>query len=152
MDSFFQIINSLIESLWGKLDLPWLLTLDFVCLLFYLQYRPVQTDAPATRAANIVSLDFSCLFKRAEIPIPVNKYECPQKLSFPQGIYSEVHLPITTPEIICIKALTLQLIRSCPQHSGETRTRLSSVIHRRLLSRFFLRKGGHLYTGYNICL
>ena len=55
-DSFFQIINSLIESFWGKLDLPWLLTLDFVCLLFYLQYRPVQTDAPATGAANIGGL------------------------------------------------------------------------------------------------
>ena len=54
--SFIQIINSLIESFWCKLDLPWLLTLDFVCLLFYLQYRPVQTDAPATGAANIGGL------------------------------------------------------------------------------------------------
>ena len=85
MDSFFQIINSLIESFWGKLDLPWLLTLDFVCLLFYLQYRPVQTDAPATGAANIGGLNFSCLFERAEIQIPVNKYECPQRLSFSPG-------------------------------------------------------------------
>ena len=62
----------------GKLNLPWLLTLDFVCLLFYFQYRPVQTDAPATGAANIVN--FSCLFERAEIQIPVNKHECPQRL------------------------------------------------------------------------
>ena len=84
-DSFFQIINSLIESFWGKLDLPWLLTLDFVCLLFYLQYRPVQTDASATGAANIGGLNFSCLFERAEIQIPVNKYECPQRLSFSLG-------------------------------------------------------------------
>ena len=45
-------------------------------------------------------------------------------------------------------ALTLQPIRCCPQHSLETRTRLSSAIHRRLLSRFFLREGGHLYTSY----
>ena len=37
--------------------------------------------------------------------------------------------------------LTLQPIRGCPQHSGETGTRLSSAIHRRLLSRFFLREG-----------
>ena len=66
------------ESFWGKLDLPWPLTLDFVCLLFYFQYRPVQTDTPATGAANIVN--FSCLFERAEIQIPVNKYECPQRL------------------------------------------------------------------------
>ena len=36
-------------------------------LLFYLQYRPVQTDAPATGAANIGGLKFSCLFERAEI-------------------------------------------------------------------------------------
>ena len=77
-DSFFQIINSLIESFWGKLDPPWLLTLDFVCLLFYFQYRPVQTEAPAADAVNIVN--FSCLFERAEIQIPVNKYECPQRL------------------------------------------------------------------------
>ena len=80
-DSFFQIINSLIESFWGKLDLPWLLTLDFVCLLFYLQYRLVQTDASATGAANIGGLNFSCLFEKAE----VNKYECPQRLSFSPG-------------------------------------------------------------------
>ena len=84
-DSFFQVINSLIESFGGKLDLPWLLTLDFVCLLFYLQYRPVQTEAPATGAANIGGLNFSCLFERAEIQIPVNKYECPQRLSFSPG-------------------------------------------------------------------
>ena len=45
-------------------------------------------------------------------------------------------------------ALTLQPIRGCPQHSGETGTRLSSTIHRRLLSRFFLREGGRRYTGY----
>ena len=68
----------------------------------------------------------------------------------PRGIYSEVHSPITTPEIICVMALTLQPIRGCPQHSRETGTRLSSAIHRRLLSRFFLREGGRLYTGYLI--
>ena len=62
-----------------------MLTLDFVCLLFYLQYRPVQTDAPATGAANIGGLNFSCLFERAEIQIPLHKYECPQKLSFSPG-------------------------------------------------------------------
>ena len=69
--------------------------------------------------------------------------------AFPRGIYSEVHSPITTPEIICVMALTLQPIRGCPQHSGETGTRLSSEIHRRLLSRFFLREGGRLYIGYH---
>ena len=73
-DSFIQIINSLIESFWGKLDLPWLLTLDFVCRLFYLQYR----------GANIGG-NFSCLFKRAEIQLPVNKCECAQRLSFSPG-------------------------------------------------------------------
>ena len=30
-----------------------------------------------------------------------------------------------------------------------TGTRLTTVIHRRLLSRFFLREGGRLYTGYD---
>ena len=123
--------------------------LDFVCLLFslYLQYRPVQTDAPATGAANIVGLKFSCLFERAEIQILVNKFECPQRLRFSPG-NREVHPPITTPEIISVMALTLQPIRGSPQHSGETGTRLSSAIHRRLLSRFFLREGRRLYTGY----
>ena len=29
-----------------------------------------------------------------------------------------------------------------------TATRLTTAIHRRLLSRFFLREGGRLYTGY----
>ena len=29
-----------------------------------------------------------------------------------------------------------------------TGTRLTTAIHRRLLSRFFLREGGRLYTGY----
>ena len=67
--------------------------------------------------------------------------------AFPQGIYSEVHSPITTMEIICVMALTLQPIRGCPQHSGETGTRASSAIHRRLLSQFFLRERGRLYTG-----
>ena len=55
-DSCFQIINSLRESFWGKLDLPWLLTLDFVCFLFYLKHQTVQTDASATGEANIGSL------------------------------------------------------------------------------------------------
>ena len=61
----------------------------------------------------------------------------------PRGIYSEVHSPITTPEIICVMALTLQPIRGCPQHSGETGTRLSSAIQADgLLSRFFPGGGG----------
>ena len=85
MDSFFHIINSLTESFWGKFDLPWLWMLDFVCLLLYLQYRTVQTDAPATGAANISGLNCSCLFERAEIQVPVSKYECPQRLSFSPG-------------------------------------------------------------------
>ena len=57
------LINLLIESFWGKLDLLWLLTLDFVCLLLYLQYRPVQTDAPTTGAANIGGLNFFMPFR-----------------------------------------------------------------------------------------
>ena len=31
-----------------------------------------------------------------------------------------------------------------------TGTRLTTVIHRRPLSRFFLREGGRLYTGYSL--
>ena len=85
MASFFQIINSLIESFGVKLTCLgckcWILHV----LLFYLQYRPVQTDAPTTGAANIGGLNFSCLFQRAELQIPVNKYECPQRLSLSLG-------------------------------------------------------------------
>ena len=29
-----------------------------------------------------------------------------------------------------------------------TGTRITTAVHRRLLSRFFLREGGRLYTGY----
>ena len=68
--------------------------------------------------------------------------------TFPRGIYSEVHSPVTTLEIICVMALTLQPMRGCPQYSGETGTQLSSAIHRRLLSRFFLREKERRYTGY----
>ena len=35
--------------------------------------QPVQTDSPATGAANIGGLNFSRLFERAEIQIPVNE-------------------------------------------------------------------------------
>ena len=82
--SFFQIINSVIESFWGKLDLPWLLTFRilYAFSFIYVQCRPIQTDASATGTENIGGLNFSCLFERAEIRIPVNKYECPQTLSF----------------------------------------------------------------------
>ena len=110
----------------------------------------ISVRPPATSAANIGRLNFTCLFQRAKIQ--VNKYKS-GKLStkaefFPRGIYSKIHSPIITPEIICVMALTLQPIRGCPQHSRETGTRLSSEIHRRLFSRFSLREGGRLYTGY----
>ena len=59
-------------------------------------------------------------------------------------IYSEVHSPIKTPEIICFMALTLQPIRGFLQHYGETGTRLKTASHRRLFCAFFLREGGPL--------
>jgi len=85
MNSFFQIINSLIESF--GVSLNWLRCKHwiFYVLLFYLQYQLIQTDAPATGAATISGLNFLCLFQSAEIQIPVNKYECAQRLSFSQG-------------------------------------------------------------------
>ena len=130
------------ESFWGKLDLPWPLTLDFVCLLFYFQYRPVQTDAPATGAANIVN--FSCLFERAEIQIPLNKYECPQRLgNLFRGSFSNHNT-----RNYLRRGINVTTNQRLSQHSRETVTRLLSAIHRRLLSLFFLRKGRRLYTGY----
>ena len=99
-------------------------------------------------ALNIGGLNFTCLFQRAEIQ--VNKYKW-GKLStkaefFPGGIYCEIHSPIATLEVVCIMALTLQPIRGCPQHSGETGTRLSSTIHRCLSSRFFFWRRGDVCT------
>ena len=150
-DSFFQIINSLIESFWGKLDLPWLLTLDFVCLLFYLQYRPVQTDASATGAANIGGLNFSCLFERAEIQILVNKYECPQRLSFSlgnlfwvsftnhnTGNYLRHDINITTNQ------------RLSPTFRGNRKTIIVGHSQTSPLPIFSWGRRGCLYTGYNI--
>ena len=85
----------------------------------------------------------TCVFQRAEIQ--VNEYKC-SKLS----TKTEIHSPITTPEIICIMALTLQPIRGFPQYSGETGTKLTTAIHRRLFSRFFFSEGegggGRRYT------
>ena len=49
---------------------------------------------------------------------------------FPQGIYSKIHSPITTLEITCAMALTLQPIRGFPPHFRETGTWLRMVIHR----------------------
>ena len=69
---------------------------------------------------------------------------------FPRRIYSEIHSPIRTLEIICIMALTLQPITGCPQHSGKTGTQLLSAIHRCLFFWFFLREGGLQYTGYSV--
>ena len=79
---FFQIINSSIKSCGVKLTCLGCKRWILYVLLLYLQYRPVQTDAPATGAVNIGGLNFLCLFQRAEIQIPVNKCECPQRLSF----------------------------------------------------------------------
>ena len=42
--------------------------------------------------------------------------------------------------------ILLKPIRGCPQHSGETGTRLSSAIHRLPLSRFFPEGGGDVCT------
>ena len=148
MDSFFKIINSLIECVWGKLDLPWLLTLDFACLLFYLQYRPVQTDAPATGAANIGGLNFSCLFKRAEIQIPVNKYECPQRLSFsPGNLFWGSFTNHNTGNYLRhgINISTSQ--RLSPTFRGNGNTIIIGDSQTSPLP-IFLREGERLYTGY----
>ena len=78
-----QFINRIF---WSKIDLPWLYKRWILYVVFfYSQYRSVQTNASATGAANIGGLNFSCLSQRAEIQIPVNKYECPQRLSVSLG-------------------------------------------------------------------
>ena len=46
-------------------------------------------------------------------------------------------------------ALTLQPIRGFPQYSGETGTRLTTAIHRRLFSQFFSEGGGDVCTQAN---
>ena len=64
---------------------------------------------------------------------------------FPEDF--EIHSPSTAPEITCVMVLRLQPIRGFPLHSGETGTRLTAAIHRRLSHLLFLREG--LYTGYS---
>ena len=51
-DSFFQIINSLIESFGLKLTYLGCKRWILYVLLFYLQYRPVQTDATRNRCSK----------------------------------------------------------------------------------------------------
>ena len=72
--------------------------------------QPVQQTSVATSHAY---------FQIAEIQVNVAR-----RLGFPPGIYSEIHSPITTQEIPCVMALTLQPIRDFPLHSGETGTQL----------------------------
>ena len=97
----------------------------------YLQYRPVQTDAPATGAANIGGLNFSCLFTKAEL--------------FPrESILGLIH-----------QSQHRKSFASWHQHynqseAGETGTRLSPPIRRRLLSRFFLREGDVCTQAYRV--
>ena len=51
-DSFFQIVNSLIESFGLKLTCLGCKRWILYVLLFYLQYRPVQTDATRNRCSK----------------------------------------------------------------------------------------------------
>ena len=67
-----------------------------------------------------------------------------------EALFTEIHSPITTLEIICIMALTLEPIRGCPQHSGEMETWLSLAIHRRLFSQFFFLGRGDVCTQVNL--
>ena len=102
----------------------------------------------ATGAANIGGLHFSCLFERAEILIPVNKCECPQRLNFSPGNLFWGSFTNHNTENYLRHDINVTTNERLSQHSGETGTRLSWAIHRRLLSRFFLREGRRLYTGY----
>ena len=119
---FFQIINSLMECFGVKLT--WLGCKRWILyvLLFYLQYRPVQTDALATGAANIGSLNFSCLFQRAEIQMPVNKYECPQRLSFSLGNLFWDSFTNHNTEIYLRHGIYITTNQRLSQHSGEPNT------------------------------
>ena len=67
--------------------------------------QPVQQTSAVTSHAY---------FQIAEIQVNIA-----HRLGFPPGIYSEIHSPITTQEIPCVMALTLQPIRDFPLHSGE---------------------------------
>ena len=83
----FQIINSLIEF-WGLRLTCFDCNVGF-CMPSLIFTIPTGTDR---RARNRYSKhrwsNFSCLFERAEIQIPVNKYECPQRLSFsPRNLF-----------------------------------------------------------------
>ena len=146
-DLFFQIINSLIESFGVKFTClgckHWILYV----LLFYLQYWPVQTGAPASGAVNIGN--FSCLFQTAEIQIPVNKYECPQRLSFSLGnLFWDSFTNHNTVNYLHhgINITTNQ--RLSPKFQGNGNTIIISDSQTSPLL-IFPEGGGHLYTGYS---
>ena len=96
-------------------------------LLFYLQYPPAEYRC---------TCNWCCKNRWSFMPIPES---C--------GIFSEIHSPVTRLEITYVMALTLQPIRCFLSCSGETGTRLTTAIHRRLSPRFFLRGVGRLYAG-----
>ena len=62
----------------------------------------------------------------------------------------DVQLPCAqTPELFFDLYVPFQLSAKEPKnYANVTGTRLTTAIHRRLLSRFFLSEGGRLYTGY----
>ena len=65
-----------------------------------------------------------------------------------EALFIEIHSPITTLEIICIMALTLEPIRGCPQHSeGNGNIIIIGDSQTSLLPIFFSWEGGCLYTG-----
>lgn len=82
-----------------------------------------HNHAPAISAAN-VSLP---LLQKAEKYLRINVLvRYPQRLWFSSG-NSEIHSPITKPEITYVTALTLQPIRDFPTLAGETGTLLISA-------------------------
>ena len=116
MNSFFQIINSLIDSFgvslnWLAVNIGFFISFSFI----YNANSYRQTHPQLVQQPSVVLTSYA--YSR----VPKYKYrktnmDVHKGWAFLRGIYSEIH----TGNYLFIIALTLQPIRGCPQHSGET--------------------------------
>ena len=135
-DSFFEIISSLIEYFWGKLDLPVNVGFCMPSLLFTIS---TGTDRRARNrySKHQWSSHFSCFFERAEIQMPVKAELFPE-----ESILRFIHQ---------LQHRKLFAQRLCPTFRGNGNTIIVGDSQTSPLPIFFLREWGgggrgRLYT------
>ena len=101
-------------------------------------WQPAQNRCTRNRCSKhrLSCLNFKCLFQESQdTSKQMNAVSCPQRMRFPGNLFWDSFTNHNTGNYLW------QPMRSFPQHSGEMRTRLTTTIHRRLFTRFFLRDG-----------